>query len=364
MSALRASASARSDAGRRCRGRGQCCIGAAIWTLCFEAMQHPAASAPACFVSSVQRFPWAPSAERRCRLTLNRAVSIVKTKAVNEHTVWRHPMCKNSTAGMLASNCGYTYVGEPRPSKNDHSATVIWLHGLGDDGAKWATVTQEMKMQWTKFVFPSAPLRRTRLRVRPTAAWFNAKSLNAEEEEEDVQGILEAASHINTIVEEEIQQGIPQERIALVGFSMGGAVVLTAALQSSRSLGAVATINSWLPRCAIPVHMRKTSHLQELASTNSPAPPAPLPTLTPVRAKTPIYMSHGDEDEVIDIEWGRASARQLATVGHDPWFCSTRGVGHTPTPQQILDVADVLRHALPQHSHPQDDYYDGGPRKR
>jgi predicted esterase len=364
MAALRASASGCSDAGRRCRGSDHCCIGAAVLLLCFEAMQHPAASAPAGFVPSVQRFPWAPTAEPRCRHTLNRAVSIVKTKATKEHTVWRHPMCKNSTAGMLASNCGFTYVGEPRPSKNDHSATVIWLHGLGDDGAKWSTVTQEMKMQWTKFVFPSAPLRRTRLRVRPTAAWFNAKSLNAEEEEEDVQGILEAAAHINTIVEEEIQQGIPQERIALVGFSMGGAVVLTAALQSSRSLGAVATINSWLPRCAIPAHMRKKSCLQDLASTTSRAPPAPLPTLTAVRAKTPIYMSHGDEDEVVDIEWGRASARQLAIVGHDPRFCSTRGVGHTPTPQQILDVADVLRDALPQISHPQYDCYDAGPRKR
>ena len=146
-------------------------------------------------------------------------------------SVWRHAMCKNSTAGTLAANCGHTYVGEPYPEGSDHTATVFWFHGLGDSGQKWSTITREMKMPWVRFIFPSAPVRRTRLRLRPTAAWFNVLSLSPEEEEEDVEGILEAAEYVNALVDAEIARGIPPERIALVGFSMGGATVLSAGLQ-------------------------------------------------------------------------------------------------------------------------------------
>ena len=109
-------------------------------------------------------------------------------------------------------------------------ASVIWLHGLGDSGEKWATVTQRLQMPWARFVFPSAPVRRTRMRLRPTAAWFNVRALDPAEEE-DVEGINEAAAYVNDLVAAEEARGIPPERIALVGFSMGGATVLSAGMQ-------------------------------------------------------------------------------------------------------------------------------------
>lgn len=340
---------------RRRRGNHHCYFGAALIILC-EASQNNAASAPTCsslgFVPSSPRYLWKICEDRRRRKATVEIGSPTSHIAFeNEQTIWQHPMCKNSTAGELSANCGTKYVGEPRPSGTDHSATVIWLHGLGDDGARWSTVTRQMQMQWTKFVFPSAPIRRTRLRVRPTAAWFNAKSLSAEEEEEDIQGILEAAAYVNAMVKEELRQGIQQDRIALVGFSMGGAVVLTALLQTSRTLGAVATINSWLPHCAIPAHMRVTPLSHDISSAKTVSPPSPFRASVPIHpavlAKTPIYMCHGDEDDVIATEWGRESAHRLATVGLNPRFCSNRGVGHSPAPQQILAVADFLRKALP-----------------
>jgi len=307
-----------------------------------------------------------------------------------EQSMWRHPKCANSTAGSLAANCGTTYVGDPRPCADSHSATVIWLHGLGDDGCKWSKVAREMDMPWTRFIFPSAPVRRTRLRVRPTTAWFNIKSLRADEEEVDELGIFEAAAFVDSMVAAEVEQGIPTERVALVGFSMGGtdmtrntpvitfadrfhllccapscsvrstilhpcslltrlfaasnragAVALAAALHTSKTLGAVATIGSWLPLCVTPSCTRVATPSPESTNardrTLSPAP----------RHSTPILMCHGDADKVVAFEWGKASAQRLAEAGMEPRFSRHRGVGHEATSQQVREVAAFLRSALP-----------------
>ena len=211
----------------------------------------------------------------------------------NNSSLWRHPTCKNSTAGMLAANCGQTYVGRPCPGSGEHTATVFWFHGLGDSGEKWAKVTPRMQMPWARFVFPSAPVRRTRLRLRPTAAWFNLRALDPAEDE-DAEGIMEASAYINALVDAEVARGIPPERIALVGFSMGGAAVLSAGLQRPHSqVGGIITIASWLPSCI------------------SLAPHAPA------GAGPVVLMCHGDQDAVIPVRWGRASAQRLARArGH------------------------------------------------
>jgi phospholipase/carboxylesterase len=274
-------------------------------------------------------------------------------------SLWRHPLCTNSTAGMLAANCGHTYVGRPCPRSSEHTGTVFWFHGLGDSGEKWAKVTPQMQMPWARFVFPSAPVRRTRLRLRPTAAWFNLVALDPAEDE-DAEGIMEASVYINALVDAEVARGIPPERIALVGFSMGGAAVLSAGLQRPRlQVGGIITIASWLPSCI------------------SPAPHAPA------GAGPVVLMCHGDQDAVIPVRWGRASAQRLARArGHKfskvfyivallrkytrtltfehvcHWNMCVRpqttrfrvyaGVEHTATGPVLADVASFLRARIPK----------------
>lgn len=53
---------------------------------------------------------------------------------------------------------GQVVQGFPAPkSKEEHTATVIWLHGLGDTGFGWAPVTETFRMPHIKFLFPTAP---------------------------------------------------------------------------------------------------------------------------------------------------------------------------------------------------------------
>ena len=59
-------------------------------------------------------------------------------------------------------------------------------------------------------------------------AWFDIESLDPDDPREDVDGMLESAAYVMGLVQREIENGIPPERIALVGFSQGGAISLTA----------------------------------------------------------------------------------------------------------------------------------------
>ena len=46
------------------------------------------------------------------------------------------------------------------PAMNRHSAMVIFLHGLGDQGADWINIVvnwrRDLKFTETKFIFPNA----------------------------------------------------------------------------------------------------------------------------------------------------------------------------------------------------------------
>jgi hypothetical protein len=42
------------------------------------------------------------------------------------------------------------------PAKSSHSATVIWLHGLGDSGSGWAPIAQQLSLPHVKWIFPNA----------------------------------------------------------------------------------------------------------------------------------------------------------------------------------------------------------------
>ena len=48
-----------------------------------------------------------------------------------------------------------------------HTASVIWLHGLGDQGSSWAPAFQQLhkEMKSVKFIFPDAPVQKVTLNM-------------------------------------------------------------------------------------------------------------------------------------------------------------------------------------------------------
>ena len=151
-------------------------------------------------------------------------------------------------------------------------------------------------------------------------AWFDIKSLDPDDLQEDVEGMLESAAYVMGLVQKEIENGIPPERIALVGFSQGGAISLTASLMMAEvPFAGCAALSTWLPLFVKP---------------------------SPKGLAHPYLMCHGDSDPVVQYRWGRGSFEKLQGMGATAEFKSYP-MDHSFCPEEMTDVASFLRNVLP-----------------
>ena len=77
-------------------------------------------------------------------------------------------------------------------------------------------------------------------------SWFDLKTLDAAGPEDD-EGIKKAANSIHSLIEQEEALGIASNRIAIGGFSQGGALALYSALTYTKPLACVVGLSCWLP---------------------------------------------------------------------------------------------------------------------
>lgn len=150
------------------------------------------------------------------------------------------------------------------PPTAKHTATVIFLHGLGDSGAGWAPVarllSQNPKLTHINWILPHAPVQRVTLNMgMQMPSWFDIASLDADltgglvddrirpDRAEDQEGMLSSAMAVGGIVTKEVDAGIDSKRIVIGGFSQGAALSLLTGLTSERRLGGLVSLSGWLP---------------------------------------------------------------------------------------------------------------------
>jgi len=210
--------------------------------------------------------------------------------------------------------------GMPPPAAGKHTATVIWLHGLGDTGFGWVPVARALDMPHVKFLFPTAPSLRVTLNGgMEMPSWFDIFSLDPEDASEDESGIWQSAAYLMELVDKEVAAGVDPRRVVLAGFSQGGAVALAAATMADRPLGGFLGLSTWLPLCA--------------RAFNAP--------------DTPVLMCHGDSDFVVQHAWGQESHRRLTELGVRAEFKTYRGLDHGFCDPEQRDVAAFLRDRIP-----------------
>lgn len=203
-----------------------------------------------------------------------------------------------------------------------HSATVIWLHGLGDTGEGWMDVGPQlqMKLPFVRFLFPTAPTQPVTVNMGISMpSWFDINSLEPELFKLNPKGLKESAEYVRSLMKEELAAGISSDRVVLVGFSQGGAVVLEAALgQGSEACGAVLVLSSFVGS-ALPAAL-------------SPA--------------TEVHFFHGEADQVVPISWGQRSFKELEAKGLKPSFKSYAGMPHSACAEELQDIAALLSAVL------------------
>uniref|UniRef100_A0A8C6ANC9 palmitoyl-protein hydrolase n=1 Tax=Monodon monoceros TaxID=40151 RepID=A0A8C6ANC9_MONMO len=127
------------------------------------------------------------------------------------------------------------------------TAAVIFLHGLGDTGHSCADALSTLRLPYVKYTCPHAPRTPATLNMKmEMPSWFDLMGLSPDAPEDEA-GIKKAAESVKALIEHEMKNGIPANRIVLGGFSQGGALSLFTALTCPRPLAGTVALCCWLP---------------------------------------------------------------------------------------------------------------------
>lgn len=204
------------------------------------------------------------------------------------------------------------------------TASVIWLHGLGADGHDFQPIVPELRLDnspGVRFIFPHAPQRPVTINGNMVMrAWFDIKSLNRSEEDQD--GIRQSEALIQGLIQRENQRGVPTNRIVLAGFSQGGAITLQCGLRYPETLAGLMCLSCYLPL------------LNTVAAERSPA-----------NQETPIFLAHGQFDPVLPMAMGEEARKTLEALDYKVQW-RTYPMPHSVCPEQIVDIGQWLKNLL------------------
>lgn len=201
-----------------------------------------------------------------------------------------------------------------------HTASFIFLHGLGDTGHGWATSIAAIRPSHVKVICPSAGEMPVTLNSGfKSPSWFDLLTLDANGPE-DEPGIKKAAEIVKGLIDDEIKSGIPAERIMIGGFSQGGALALYVALTCGKPLAGVTALSCWLP-----LH-------KQLASK----PPVDVA----------CFQAHGDCDPVVPFRWGQMSASLLKQIMKNHTFKTYEAMMHCSCEKEMQDMKQFIASCL------------------
>jgi len=205
-----------------------------------------------------------------------------------------------------------------------HTATLIFLHGLGDTGHGWASSLADVRPSHLKVVCPTAPVMPVTLNSGfQMPAWFDLKSLDPSGPE-DEKGIEKSKAVVDKLIEDEIKNGIEPSRIVLGGFSQGGALALYTMLTNKHKIGGLVALSCWLP-------LHKKFPGSAVAENRD----------------VPCLQVHGDCDPVVPYRWGQLTSTTLKAFMGNHEFKTYKGLAHTSSAAEMQDIKDFLLQLLP-----------------
>ncbi|WVZ69735.1 hypothetical protein U9M48_018474 [Paspalum notatum var. saurae] len=285
---------------------------------------------------------------------------ISKSKLTDRDAMWMHA---GGGRGGRRVEYGRTYVVRPRAR---HQATIVWLHGLGDNGASWSQVLESLPLPNIKWICPTAP-------TRPVAAFggfpctaysetkmilsslcilfeqelilyfFSETETGFDVEEtsldgrDDIEGLDASAAHVANLLSSEPSDVF----LGIGGFSMGAAAALHSAACYAHgrftngipypiNLSIVVGLSGWLP-CSMTLRSKIES--SQIALRRASA--------------MPILLNHGRADDVVKYRNGERSAEILRSSGFQyTYFKAYNGLGHYTIPEEMDDVSKWLSSTL------------------
>ena len=206
-----------------------------------------------------------------------------------------------------------------------HDASVVVLHGIGDTALGWLEPCEfwQQQLPTAKFIIPTAPSLPVTINGSfPMPAWFDLTGAPSRAEE-PCAGLDESSAAVVSLLRREAESGVAPSRLAIVGFSQGGAVALRAGLQlGAGAVGAVAALSSYLPR------------------------PHELPALLEGSPPPPVLYCHGTADSTVPLDAALDSAQRMEEGGVAVEMRRYPGLGHSVSMEELEDVSDWLERRL------------------
>jgi len=165
------------------------------------------------------------------------------------------------------------------------TAAVIWLHGLGADGHDFEGILPQLNLATNhgiRFIFPHAPVQPVTVNNgMEMRSWYDIFSMDIADRV-DISGIDQSAMVVNELIAQQLAQGIQANKIVVAGFSQGGLVVLQAGLNCDEAIAGILALSTYYPDSCFNENSVKNNAL-------------------------PIFMAHGNYDQVIPVSIAKAS---------------------------------------------------------
>ena len=242
------------------------------------------------------------------------------------------------------------YSAAPNPT-----AALIFSHGLGDTGMGWASSFQDLSYRFPHvlFVFPTARNIPVTLNMgMKMPAWYDIKSLGGNRLLDEADGVEDSACFMDALATEVASKIAPslktktgeeefnaadaaRARIVVGGFSQGAALSLfvghTAPEGSATKTGfaGIVAVSGYLT-----------------------ARTAFLATKREFSKATPLFLGHGDQDDVVPLALSKESHEFLlknhrgdANKGSYKVYS---GMPHSSCEEEMEDIATFIKKVLPE----------------
>jgi len=232
------------------------------------------------------------------------------------------PATSKKTVQLHEFTFGSQTGGEP-------ACSLIVLHGLGSDGGDLAAWVRQLDLALpggVRCLLPRAPLRTISLNGAEMPAWYDARPPEPRlqtPQPADEAGLRASQRIVQALIDREVARGMPSDRIALLGFSQGAVLALHTALRAPQPLAGVAALSGYLPLTTRVINAEASLANQRL----------------------PVFLAHGEDDEVVGMDRGRAARTALQAMGR-PVDWRRYPMGHEWCDAERLDLQAWLQRCL------------------
>lgn len=202
----------------------------------------------------------------------------------------------------------------------------------GDTGSgvlEWVRflLGKDMEFPHIKVIFPTAPLQPyTPADGDLSHVWFDRKAITIEAPEARI-SLSKMYEKVAQLIKQELESGIPPERIIVGGFSMGGALAMHIGYHCNPNVAGVFACSSFLNRGSIVYDSLKNRSAEQS-----------LPNL---------LMFHGLRDDLVPAKWGQESFDKLQEHGVKGEFVPLKNTLHELKKVEIQQIQNWIMEKLP-----------------